>query len=1469
MRNIMATRGTFQFGLRSQVSSVGCVTALVILLPIACGGPPPEQVTVQVGALTTSPSGALMPFGGANATCVAAVGNQLQIAACGGQGQGLVISGTTIETTTSPPSCLAIQNGNLGAGVATLTACDATAVSQQWYFSGGQIISLETDTMGNSYCLDAANGNGAIGNPLDVWVCNHTSAQQFWPAGFTMKIASTFSSSGTPECLDVLYDNETVGASLDDSVCNDDSTAQWFVLTEAQQIALANNTSLCVSRGTAQNGLATVALASCNWADQAQKWFFFSDVSGGDPLVGIASMTGGCLDIWQRNPASGTPIDDWSCNGTPAQLWQPTPATSFSGNPWAKVVMPFPGSAPGPTNLALLTDGTVFASDSSINVTNHNEPQPVPGDTSTNWYVLQPDIFGSYANGTWKVAPPANVGRWGNSSFVLADGRYMQCGGEYVSDRYQLAIDDNPQGDKYARCEIYDPTSFSWTEIAPFPAFMRDTIAVELPNGRVMALEWSQVGNGTWIFDPSTNQWQPDAPFDRTDGINNEGDCILQQDGNAFCGIDLYSEYLPAPPPPPGQPYSNGTWINGVPVGSGPPAPPTPLNFPPGLDEQGPMLLLYDGRVLVLGGGNSRTFTANAPSAIFTPGNAGVGGSWTLATAMPANGSTVFTHGDSPAAVMPDGRVLVTSREISPTGAEVGDVLHEYDPSANTWKLVPSLPTSLQGENMRMLTLPSGQVLVTGTSDGSMWLYNPSGTPHPSWKPTITAIAGPVGGQYRLTGTQLNGLTNGANYGDDAKMTTSYPIVSLTDNSGSGHVYYARTSTSSSPTGATAMAPSPTSGACSFTLPPGIPAGSYTVHVSASGEQSDPTPSSVNKLVVSGIHVSAVTVNQSNPLFGTVFLSSAAPAGGQQVTLAIADPPGVPRALGMPASITVPAGQTSWTFSGSAYALGSNLVSAQTYPANSSFSPVTVRMGWTIRSLTGPSVLYGAGGASNSVPWTITFSAPIPTNTTVNSPSSPLNVTVTASAVNNVYNDYVNSPQLTIATIPSGGVVIQGSQLQFNVTKAAQARGLATVTASIGNSVRTFTFSERDTDFHECAALNGSCVTKPSEQRLLAFGANGYYSYALSSMTGTTACNLATFGGVDPNPGAAEYCYMSTYALAAIDGKPFSLSAPADVARGSDTGYSYNGAGRLNKGTYTCNSNVFSQIYQTDPTPGYGGPDGAGPYCFAGPDQNEYVYMGDQNSTFTVPPSTPMAYGGAGHFVFKIVSGTVTCNASTFPDPTFPNSTAYPFYTKSCYRLQYPNWVADENQSLVVPTGTPVFFGTGLNGNFLQMVTPPSGASCTTSAFGGDPDPTTGGKHCWACGALSPGQQLVQGQSLTSCDGHVELSMQTDGNLVIYRDGVAHWDTQTGTAFGNTPGYRVTMQTDGNLVLYDVNGNALFPTCAFTTAQLNAGPWNSTPGCLPSWTNGTPGASLAMQDDGNLVVYGPPGNQFLWASWTH
>jgi hypothetical protein len=93
---------------------------------------------------------------------------------------------------------------------------------------------------------------------------------------------------------------------------------------------------------------------------------------------------------------------------------------------------------------------------------------------------------------------------------------------------------------------------------------------------------------------------------------------------------------------------------------------------------------------------------------------------------------------------------------------------------------------------------------------------------------------------------------------------------------------------------------------------------------------------------------------------------------------------------------------------------------------------------------------------------------------------------------------------------------------------------------------------------------------------------------------------------------------------------------------------------------------------------------------------------------------------------------------------------------------------------------------------------------------------------------LHPGQSLTTGKTLYSSNGRYFATMQTDGNLVVYRnDGEVIWATWSQGSGAVT----ANMQADGNFVLY-------------------------TPDGTPAWSTGTQGRDrvFAVDDRGRAMV---------------
>jgi hypothetical protein len=95
----------------------------------------------------------------------------------------------------------------------------------------------------------------------------------------------------------------------------------------------------------------------------------------------------------------------------------------------------------------------------------------------------------------------------------------------------------------------------------------------------------------------------------------------------------------------------------------------------------------------------------------------------------------------------------------------------------------------------RMLVLPNGQILWS-SDQGDMEVYTPVGGPKASWRPKITSFEATVThgtSGHVVRGKKLSGLSEGAYYGDDAAMSTNYPLIRFINNA-TNHVCYARTS---------------------------------------------------------------------------------------------------------------------------------------------------------------------------------------------------------------------------------------------------------------------------------------------------------------------------------------------------------------------------------------------------------------------------------------------------------------------------------------------------------------------------------------------------------------------------------------------------------------------------------------------------------------------------------------------------
>jgi hypothetical protein len=434
--------------------------------------------------------------------------------------------------------------------------------------------------------------------------------------------------------------------------------------------------------------------------------------------------------------------------------------------------------APGSVNtMILLSDGTVFATDG--------------GDS---WFRLTPDQHGSYVNGTWTKAASMHDTRLYFSSDVLPDGRVFIAGGE--------------DGTGTSSAEIYDPLLNNWTLCASSGGqLFSDSISTVLPNGNVLvAPVWPSQYGRTAIYNPATDTW-PLFPV-LVNGFDQAEASWVKLPDFSILTVDPYGQLTERFIP------SRNGWVNDSTV---------PVELYDSGDELGPAFLLANGKAFFIG--------ASGKTALYTPSGTSLPGKWAAGPVFP-NG---LGAPDAPAAMMANGRILCAVVSDS-TGWPPPTEFFEYDSVSNSLELVEGpgqVADNLQPYYCRMLDLPDGTVLFS-VSSSQLYDYQPAGAPLPAGRPAIGGITMNYYRSYHLTGTLLNGISQGAAFGDDAQMDSNYPLVRLTDSN--GIAYYARTHNWSSTSVMTGSTPISTD----FMVPQNLPAGAYSLVVVANGNSSAP-----------------------------------------------------------------------------------------------------------------------------------------------------------------------------------------------------------------------------------------------------------------------------------------------------------------------------------------------------------------------------------------------------------------------------------------------------------------------------------------------------------------------------------------------------------------------------------------------------------------------------------------------------
>jgi hypothetical protein len=480
----------------------------------------------------------------------------------------------------------------------------------------------------------------------------------------------------------------------------------------------------------------------------------------------------------------------------------------------------------------------------------HHEDQT---QAYSDWYILTPDAYGSYANGTWSSGgflpgtyQPTYFGSQALLNATTLNCLVVQCGQVVIEGgEYNGTASSDTNLGAIATYQPFGP--IAWVPNAPPTGWTRigDAASIILPNGAYMQSSCCNSANpagrqlaiyqgpNSWLSTGNVKQSTTDESGFTL--LTNNLVLMVDSKSTSACPVPTRSSELYTIT---NQTTGVGTWACG-------PSLPTQL-YNRSDEELGAAVMMYNNKVLQIGG--NVVATALYDVALNT---------WSAGPTPPAS----LDQSDGPAALEPNGKVLAM---MSPGLFLNGCYMLEYDPTTNTFTNTtttvipqpqdcspPSLDTSYSGH---LMILPTGQILFSAFVP-TVELYTPtpgvtkwtcaSCTPAQTLNIPSTIIlpstimhSGSI--NNLVYGYQLNGLSQNNFYGDDNQYDTNFPLARITcaDVAGNtcttGYVYYAFTH-DDGPAGPTVHSIAPNHfGYTHFDLPV-VPAGTYDFQTVTNG----------------------------------------------------------------------------------------------------------------------------------------------------------------------------------------------------------------------------------------------------------------------------------------------------------------------------------------------------------------------------------------------------------------------------------------------------------------------------------------------------------------------------------------------------------------------------------------------------------------------------------------------------------
>jgi galactose oxidase-like protein len=268
---------------------------------------------------------------------------------------------------------------------------------------------------------------------------------------------------------------------------------------------------------------------------------------------------------------------------------------------------------------------------------------------------------------SWTTTGSMITSRSGHTATLLPDGRVLVAGG------YSFTGD---AGATLASAEVYDPGAGSWTVTGTMITPRFGHAATLLPDGNVLVVGGFGLDGdlaSAELYDPNTGTWTAAG----TMGLpRNHPTAVALPDGKVLVagGVELASSELYDP--------VTGVWTS------------TGTMSTPRYGQAA--TLLRDGKVLVAGGATSPVGSPSyllGSAELYDPAT----GAWT------ATGTMVSIYSQSPATLLPDGRVLMG-----------GFPPELYDPGTGSWTAAEG--PVISGWHGPAALLTDGRVLVMGAA---------------------------------------------------------------------------------------------------------------------------------------------------------------------------------------------------------------------------------------------------------------------------------------------------------------------------------------------------------------------------------------------------------------------------------------------------------------------------------------------------------------------------------------------------------------------------------------------------------------------------------------------------------------------------------------------------------------------------------------------------------------------------------